>query len=228
MNMAQAILAAQDRNLAETRELRQRLDQRDAAGASRRRFDDAFVAVDYQLKKRELAAAKRADETAAARQREVSRINAEVCDRIRFAYADAFAEHGAEPPLPLHGEGYNAYRNRCLQAHIDRLPDEHQFAHVRADSFADPARNQLEKIVLSDSFREANAPSGSNLPETVDDPRSMRTRIDPATGARSVEFRAKRSFIAGLSRVGHRVIRLCDPGRGIVLMGRPWPVKPAS
>jgi hypothetical protein len=229
--MAQAILAAQDHNLAETRALRQRVDEVVAADANRRRFADSLVGVDYQLRKRELAAAKRADEAAAeaaaARQREASRINAEVCDRIRFAYADAFAEHNAEPPLPLDGEGYNHYRNRCLQAHIDRLPDEHEFARVRADSFAPAARNEVEKIVLSDSIREARAPTGSNLPQTVHDPRSARHVIDHKTGVRETKYFARESFIKALSRAGGRVVRLSDPTRGIVLMGRPWPVKAA-
>jgi hypothetical protein len=187
------------------------------------RFLEARAAVGYERDRRDLQRWQREEAVAANRQREISRINAETCDRVRHAYADAFFEHGAEPPLPLVGEGYNHYRNRLLQAHIDRLPDEHKFAHVRADAFDNPARNEVEKIVLVDSIREARAPSGSNRPDDPRDPRAMRTKVDPATGARTVEFHARTSFIKALGRPALLVRRLMNPNTGVVLHGPDLP-----
>jgi hypothetical protein len=191
-----------------------------------RDYRESRLPYENELAKRSLAQWRADDAATAARERERARINHETRERIRFAYADAFSEWGAEPPLPLENEPYDRYRSRLLQAHVHRLPAEHEFAKVEVGTLAPAVRDQVERIVLSDSIRESRSPSGSNLPDTVADPRAVRNVIDHETGRRETRYFARTSFIKALTRPGGIVQRVTD-GAGRVLLGKPFPTKAA-
>jgi hypothetical protein len=108
----------------------------------------------------------------------------------------------------------------------DKLPDGHDLVRVNADELDSDIIDQFEQMLFEAAQRESEEPSGSNLPETVDDPRARHERMDAATGMRKIEFAAKESFIKGLNRRGRRVLRLVDPRGPRVLLGAPWPTPP--
>jgi hypothetical protein len=106
------------------------------------------------------------------------------------------------------------------------LPGGHKLTGFSPDDLDGSAIVPYEQMLLKELANEAKSPSGDNLPEDVSSPRAKREVLDDSTGQRFVEYRARRSFIHGLSRPGLIVERLTN-GNGLVLAGRPYPTKAA-
>jgi hypothetical protein len=83
----------------------------------------------------------------------------------------------------------------------------------------------LEAQLLGELEREGDQPTGSNLPQSPDDPRAMHERTD-SLGGKTITFEARESFIKSLGRPGRKVLRIFDAGRGRVIWGPQFP--PAS
>jgi hypothetical protein len=68
---------------------------------------------------------------------------------------------------------------------------------------------------------EAENPTGDNLPQSPDDPRAKRIIFDDSLGRSVVTYKARESFIKGLSRPARRII-IHDPmsNRGYEVLKR--------
>jgi hypothetical protein len=75
-------------------------------------------------------------------------------------------------------------------------------------------------MVISAALAEGLKPSHENLPASGELVR--RERVDEMTGAKSIGWMGRESFIKQMSRGGQHVLRICDPRRGLVLMGAPF------
>jgi hypothetical protein len=218
MNMAERILQS-------TRELERRLDERDAAAASRQRYADAVSNAEHELLKRRLADARRADEAEQNEQRERLRRDAVRCGEHQRRYDESFAKFGRRAPPPLADDRPPAYRRRLFAIGQSMLPSSHKLAAFSPGDLDGHVIRPYEEMLLEALAAEAANPSSENLPLDANDPKAKREIVDDSTGLRHTEYKARRSFIWNLSRPGGRVIRLADPGRGIVLAGRPFPTR---
>jgi hypothetical protein len=70
--------------------------------------------------------------------------------------------------------------------------------------------------------KEAEEPTGDNLPESPNDPKAKREIFDDSLGRKVTTYKAKRSFIHDYCRPALRVVRLVDPKKGIVIWGQPF------
>jgi hypothetical protein len=228
MNLGQKISSQLDHMMQSTRELAQRLDERDRSSASRQRYADALDGVRHELLKREVQREKRADDAEREEQRERLRRDAELCLKHQGVYdTNAFAPFGRKADQPRSGESGYDYRRRLFTQAQAQLPSGHPLTGFAADALDGHTMPPMQEALFKALAQEAKEPSGDNLPLDANDPRARRDVIDDSTGLRHTEYRAKRSFIWNLSRPGLRVIRLADPGRGIVLAGRPFPSRAA-
>jgi hypothetical protein len=227
MNMAQAILAAQDRSIAEARALRARLDEIVAADAGRRqrdqRFADSTAAIDHEERKRKLRQWRADDAAAEDEERARLRRDGELCLKHQSTYdASAFAPFGRKADQPRSGESGYDYRRRLFTQAQSQLPTGHPLTAFKADALDGHTMPPMQEALFKALAQEAKSPSGDNLPLDANDPKARRDVVDDSTGLRHTEYRAKRSFIWNLSRPGHRVVRLTD-GKGLVLWGAPYP-----
>lgn len=74
-------------------------------------------------------------------------------------------------------------------------------------------------MLLDAARAEAANPSAANLPPSGELIR--RDEIDQMTGARSIKWHGRRSFIADMGRPAQHVVRILDPKTRSVLMGLP-------
>jgi len=135
---------------------------------------------------------------------------------------------GLEPPMARSDEWSSDYERRLVRGLQRRLPPRSELADpIMLDGVPDgKAFENFATSIRSAAASEADRPSFDNRPDSVDDPRARRERADPETGARTIEWIAKRSFISDLSRPGLRVARLLDPVSGRVLYGRAFEKAP--
>jgi hypothetical protein len=140
--------------------------------------------------------------------RDRSRRHADACTRHQARYDRAFQAFGQRSPQAAADAFPGDYRRDLFKKLQDRLPNGHMLA---SDGGLDPedldseTLSEFEKRLIEAAIAEGISPSGSNRADSVYDPGAVRDRIDPATGQRFVEFFAKRSFIADMSRPAVRV-----------------------
>ena len=165
----------------------------------------------------EEAALKRDDAAREETRRQRQQANSEARREVAERYTDSFRSFGVEVPMALDDEPVARYRARLFNRLVRRLPEGHEWGGVRADDVpVGQALDVVERLVIEASKREGERPSASNLPDIGE---VVRTRIDPMTNERSIEFFSKRSFIADMGRPGRRVLRFLNPRTGDVLFG---------
>jgi hypothetical protein len=236
-NYAERILAVADSNIAETRALRQRLDEIERQSTGRRqrdqRYADAKAVISDERDRRWLRDQRRADAAEEQDRQDVAKRHADHCQDARLRMDEAFRAHGLEgAPRPEADEYPGDYRVRAIDQLLARMPSGYKYRDMGIDDLTELARQPaayrtVESAILADAIEEGRRPTGSNRADSAYDRKAERVVEDPATGQRMIVNTAATSFIRELSRQGARVIRLADPGRGIVLMGRPWPPRAA-
>ena len=115
------------------------------------------------------------------------------------------------------------YRRRLFGRLQCKLPSDHSLADIRSDdlrALTKAAFEIFERQMLDAAKQEGERPSASNLP--ADGSLISRTRVDPDTGEKHIDWYGARSFIADMSRGGRRVLRFLNPRDGSVLMGPPF------
>ena len=152
-------------------------------------------------------------------EREQARADSEKKRVIQTRYDDAFAAFGTRAPQPVEGERPGQYRRRMFELLRNKLPTSNEWFDVRADDIPPSARSQIEAMVISAAMREGMRPSPENLPR--DGSLVRRERTDQDTGARSVEWLGRKSFIADMGRQSQYVHRILNPRTGAVLHGDP-------
>jgi hypothetical protein len=201
------------------------LDRVDRVG----RRVDLVVDTHFERARRDAAAMRRtdaADRDAEERERrDKARRWGESCARTQAKYDEQFQRFGEKAPARIADETPKRYRRRMFSALKDKLPDHHDLARVKADELDSDIIDQFEQMLFDAVQREAEQPSGSNVAETVDDPRARREITDDA-GVKKVTWAAKESFIKSLNRSGRRVARIIDPVKGRVILGAPFPHTP--
>jgi len=143
------------------------------------------------------------------------------CASLAAEFQPDFAAHGLEPPMARADEWSSDYERRLLRGLQRRLPPRSELANPAIIDGAPngPALENFATSIRAAAAAEADRPSFDNRADSVDDPRARRERLDPETGARTIEWIAKRSFISDIARPGLRVQRITDPVSGRVLMG---------
>jgi hypothetical protein len=142
------------------------------------------------------------------------------CRDLAAEFQSDFAAFGVEPPMPRADEWSNEYQKRLLRGLQRRLSPDSDLADPSLLDVPPAALTNFAQMIRAESAREAYRPSPANLPESVDDPRARVERTDSNTGARKIEYQARRSFIADLSQTPMRVLRFVGKG-GEILFGPP-------
>jgi hypothetical protein len=196
----------------------------DRIDSASRRFD---IAADVAVEKarRELREMKRADALDAEERREQARKDRARCIAHQATYEERFARHGVKAPAAVADDTGPGYRRRLFGIAQTLLPDGHALTKFDARDIDGSAIVPMEQSLFDALDREAENPSGSNLPESPDDPRARREVAD-SVGAKKTEYHAKRSFIADLNRNGRKVARIIDAPRGRVIWGAQFPHTP--
>src|SRR5271165_2900079 len=184
------------------------------ASAAQQRFDETLSRADQVLRerlRRERAAMERADAEQRRSDDAEVRADDDRCRDLAAAYQEDFARHGAEPPLFRSDEWSDAYERRLLRSLQRRLDPASDLANTKLlDGVRGPAFRNFAEIIRQAAADEAAKPSYSNLPESVYDPRAKLERQDSATGARTIEWRARTSFIADMKPLSKRAF-IADP-----------------
>lgn len=191
------------------------------------RFDQTLSRADDLLRQRLRREEAELEAEAVAREdarRQRQRDNAEACRQIQARYADAFRSFDAEVPLPTDGEASTAFRKRMFNRLARRLASSHELSDLRADdvSSSTVGFDHFEAQMIEAAKAEGLRPSFENLPS--DGTLISRQRVDPDTNERSIEWHGRSSFIKGMGREGHRVLRIVDPKSRSVLWGAPFDV----
>jgi hypothetical protein len=142
------------------------------------------------------------------------------CRDLAAEFQSDFAAFGVEPPMPRADEWSNEYQKRLLRGLQRRLSPDSDLADSSLLDVPPAALTNFAQMIRSEAAKEAYRPSPANLPESVDDPRARVERTDSNTGARKIEYQARRSFIADLSQTPMRVLRFVGKG-GEILLGPP-------
>ena len=138
-------------------------------------------------------------------EREQARADSEKKRVIQTRYDDAFSAFGTRAPQPVEGERPGQYRRRMFELLRTKLPTSNEWSGVRADDVPASARQQIEALVIKAAMAEGLKPSVENLPR--DGSLIRRERTDQDTGARSIEWAGRRSFIADMGRESQLVAR---------------------
>jgi hypothetical protein len=187
----------------------------------------ANLLADVQLEdaRRRVAAMKRSDSLDAEEARTKARRDAARCGEHQQRYDSAFQKFGKRASEPAADAHPPTYRRKLFSDGQNLLPDGHRLTKFAADSLDGSSIPELERQLLAAIEAEGENPSGSNVAETVDDPRAMRERTD-SMGGKTITFEAKRSFIADLNRTGRKVTRIIDAPHGRVIWGAQFPHTP--
>ena len=160
----------------------------------------------------------RADAAAEAQERrDQARRDMERCQVHQARYDNVFTKFGKRAPLALADDAPPDYRRKLYGLAQTMLPSGHSLADLDPMELDGSAIVPFEKLLFEALEAEAEAPTGDNMPETLDDPRAKLERMDSDTGERRIEWRAKRSFIHDLSRPGRKVSMFLT-NRGPVIM----------
>jgi hypothetical protein len=184
------------------------------------RINNSTARIDSMLAQIERSEAERQRAENAGRdeaRRVWMRDNAERQREYGARYADSYAAFGVQMPPPIDNESAGAYRKRLYEGLRRKLPASNEWADVRADDIPPSAAPQIEAMVIKAALVEGLRPSPENLPR--DGSLIRRERIDDMSGAKSIEWLGRESFIKQMGREGGRVLRICDPRTGIVHWG---------
>jgi hypothetical protein len=172
----------------------------------------------------------RADsEAAEARADKAERIRADDarCQNLMAEFQEDFGAHGVTPPMPRADEWSGQYERRLLRGLQRRLAPDNDLADPSILDVPAPALANFSAMIRKAAADEAFRPSEANLPETVSDPRAKLETFDSNSGARKIEWRAKKSFIHDFSMQPKTVVRIVDPRTQNILFGRPFDKAPA-
>jgi hypothetical protein len=191
-------------------------DVQDRINSSTRRIDAMLARYAQQDALRE---AREATEQARA---DAAQAKADALRRVEIAdrYDPAFRAFGTLVPEPAADERPGVYRRRLFETLRHRLPSDHEWSDVRADDIPASARNQIESLVIKAAMAEGLKPSSENLPR--DGTLVRRDLTDGMTGAKSINWMGRESFIKQMGREGQRVVRFIDPRTQNVIMGLPF------
>jgi hypothetical protein len=179
---------------------------------------DLLTDTQLERARRDVRDMRRADALDQEEARSKARRDAERCARHQSVFDQAFKMFGkraAEPTADAHPP---TYRRKLFADGQRLLPDGHRLTTFAADSLDGSSIPVLEEQLLSALREEAETPSGSNLPESPDDPRARHERTD-SMGGKTVEFHARESFIKDMNRSGRRVARIIHAPSGRVIWG---------
>lgn len=165
----------------------------------------------------EEAQARAAAAAAAQERRDRIRRDMERCQAHQHRYDNVFTKFGKRAPMALADNAPPDYRRKLYALAQTMLPSGHSLADLDPMELDGSAIVPFEKLLFEALEAEAEAPTGDNMPETLDDPRAKLERMDSDTGERRIEWRAKRSFIHDLSRPGRKVSMFLT-NRGPVIM----------
>jgi hypothetical protein len=176
----------------------------DRVGAATRRLD---LVADAALERAryDVRAMRRADDAEREEQREQARRDRARCAEHQARFDERFTRHSVKAPLPAADEAPPTYRRRLFGIGQSLLPSGHELTGLDAADLDKSAIVEFERQLFDALDEEAESPSGSNLPKTVDDPRAKRERMDSA-GGKTVTWHAKQSFIKGMMRPARRVL----------------------
>jgi hypothetical protein len=134
------------------------------------------------------------------------------------AYDAILNQFGVKAPQPIADESARHYRRRLFAEGQNRLPDGHRLVGIDPHKVGGDAIKGMEDTLFEELRREAIRPTGSNVPQTISDPRAQREVTD-AMGTRKIEWHARESFIktCGLNRAGRRVVGFLDHAKGLLL-----------
>jgi hypothetical protein len=181
--------------------------------------------LDFTVRREMQARADEAADREAERRDKMSRWDA-ACARHQAKYQDAYDKWGMQAPARIADEAPGDYRRRLFKGLQDKLPLNDDLEGVDPEELGSDVIAIMERQLLERVGEEGDNPTGTNLPDSVDDPRAKRERIDSATGKRTIEWKAKRSFIADMPVRVQRVVRFIDPVKKIVLAGEEFPRAP--
>jgi hypothetical protein len=177
----------------------------DRIDGSTRRIDAMLDGIARREAERQRAEDAEREEARRVRMRD----NAERRREFGARYADAFAAFGVEMPPPVDNESAGEYRKRLFNRLVRKLPRSHSLADVRADDIpGGAAARNFEQLLLEAVKLEAERPSPENLPR--DGSLIRRDETDPMTGAHSIKWLGKESFIKSMGRPSGRVLRIID------------------
>lgn len=149
--------------------------------------------------------------------------NADRCSAHQARYDGMFTKFGRRAPMAIADDAPADYRRKLYAIAQTLLPSNHMLADLDPMELDGQAIVPFEKLLFEALESESENPSFENLPETVADSRAKFETVDPETGHRRIEWRAKTSFIKELSMEPRRVLRMCDPRTQNVLFGAPFP-----
>jgi hypothetical protein len=187
------------------------------------------MAVTDELARAERRLAEMVNARADSEARERSRDKAERvrlddlrCKDLAAEYQQDYAAHNATPPLIRSDEWSSDYHRRLLRGLQRRLSPRSDLADPTLfNEISGKTFENFAGMVRQEAAKEAHTPA-ENLPESVSDPRAMRERTDDM-GRRTIEFHAKRSFIADMSQEPQKVLRIMNQRTGDILYGPPMP-----
>jgi hypothetical protein len=192
----------------------------DRVGATTRRLD---LVADAALERARYDARqmRRADDAECDEERERVRKDAARCREHQSRYDEAFAKHGKRAPEPAADAHPPEFRRDLFRIAQTMLPSDHELAGFDPRQVGSSAIVELERQLLEALDREAEEPTGDNVPGPGQPLREV-TKVDSTNGSRVTRFYGTEHFIKQLSRPARRVLRLVDPRDGKVLLGRPW------
>jgi hypothetical protein len=121
-----------------------------------------------------------------------SRKDRDRCAEHQANYDEAFAKRGTRVPMPVADERPPEFRRRLFGIGQSLLPRGHALTKFDARDLDGAAIVPFEAQLFEALDEEAENPSGSNLPLTVDDARARRERTD-SMGTKTVEWRRRRA-----------------------------------
>jgi hypothetical protein len=218
MNVAQKIAQSIDNVLLNIRSLQQRADAADASTADRRRYADAVEQINYLKLKRDIRDMRRADQIEQEQDRERALHNIDLCSKHQRNYDDLFALHGRRAQEPDANADPYSYRRDLFRTAQRYLPSDHALAGFDPADIDGHTMPVMEKQLFDALREQADRPTGDARPDSADHPRAKRIVTDPLSGARTVSYHARTSFIKDMGRRGSIVSRLGpqSAGRGIV------------
>jgi hypothetical protein len=154
--------------------------------------------------------------------RDLMRKHADRCTEHRLRYDAVFQPFGRRAPEPAADDAPPDYRRRLIGHGLSMLPSNHEMVGIDPEELGPSAVVPIEQKLFEALQQEAENPSYENLPDTVNDPRAKRETYADDSGRKVITFHAKTSFVKDFAARPQRVLRICDPNKGIVLWGRPF------
>jgi hypothetical protein len=113
-------------------------------------------------------------------------------------------------PQPAADEYPGDYRRRLFKGLLDKLPLGRDLLGLDPNELDTHAIKAFELQLIDATKGEGENPTGSNIPEDLDDPRARRERTDNM-GRRFIEWKVKHSLIKDFSRPLLKVLRFIGP-----------------